>query len=163
MRNLLASSGVSLIVLIALLGFAQAQVPLLPAPGVEPPDPDPQRQSLQSQIVAQERAGLNALKAGDLTAFAASTAEDAVFVDAHGSSSKAEVMKHTADFRLHGYSMDDVRYVAISEDSGLIVYTLTESGNNRGKEFVARVHVSSLWRKRDGKWMCAFSQETAAK
>jgi hypothetical protein len=41
MRNLLASSGVSLIVLITLLGFAQAQVPLLPAPGAEPPDPGP--------------------------------------------------------------------------------------------------------------------------
>jgi len=59
--------------------------------------------------------------------------------------------------------MDDVRFVPVSADSGLIVYTLTESGTSHGKEFAAKVNVSALWLKRDGKWLCAFSQETAAR
>src|SRR5271167_4064475 len=82
-------------------------------------------QGLQEQIMAQERAGLDALKTGDLAAFANSTAEDAIFVDAHVPASKAEVIEHTAEFRLHEYSMDDVRFVPVSADSGLIVYTLS--------------------------------------
>jgi len=119
--------------------------------------------ALRDQILAQERAGLEALKTGDLTAFAASTAENAVFVDAQGPATKAEVISHTAEFRLHDYTIADVRFVPVAADSGLIVYTLSETGASHGKEFSARVHVSSLWLKRGGKWMCAFSQETAAK
>jgi len=53
--------------------------------------------------------------------------------------------------------------VPLSADSGLIVYTLTETGTSHGKEFAARVYVSSVWLTRGGKWMCVLSQETAAK
>jgi hypothetical protein len=59
--------------------------------------------------------------------------------------------------------MTDVRFVALSADSGLIVYRIAETGTSHGREFAARVLVSSLWAKRGGKWMCVFSQETAAK
>jgi ketosteroid isomerase-like protein len=138
------------------LGYAQAQK------GAEPASPT-RADGLQEQIVAQERSGLDALKTGDLTTFGASTADDAIFVDAHGPATKAEVMEHTAEFRLHDYTMADVRLVKLSPDSGLIVYTLTESGSSHGKDFTARVHVSSLWLKKDGKWLCEFSQETGAR
>ena len=119
--------------------------------------------ALRDQVIAQERAGLDALKTGDLTTFGASTAEDAIFVDAHGPATKAEVMEHTAAFRLNDYTMAEVKFIPLSAESGLIVYTLAESGNNHGKDFSARVHVSSLWLKRSGKWLCEFSQETGAR
>jgi ketosteroid isomerase-like protein len=138
--------------------FVCAQTPKS-APADASPQPDP----LQEQIVAHERSGLDALKIGDLATFAASTADDAVFVDSHGPASKAEVVEHTAGFHLHDYTMSDVRFVPVSADSGLIVYTLAESGESHGKEFTARVYVSSLWIRRGGKWVCAFSQETGAK
>jgi hypothetical protein len=144
--NLLA-----LLLLTVASGFAQAQRTHKAAP------------SLQEEIVAQERAGLDALKSGDLKSFGASTAEDAVFVDSHGPATKAEVMQHTAEFRLHDYTITDVRFVALSANSGLIAYTIAETGTSHAKEFSARVYVSSVWVKRNGKWQCVFSQETAAK
>jgi len=55
---------------------------------------------LRDQIVAAERAELDALKSGDHAAFAALIADEAVFVDAAGAASKAELVKHVADFRL---------------------------------------------------------------
>ncbi len=134
------------------VGFAQQ------TSGLKPGD-----ESLRQQIVAQETQGLEYLKTGDLKAFADSTSDEAVFVDAHGPASKAEVVDHTAQFRLTEYSMDNIRFVRISVDSGLIVYTLSEKGTSHGKEFAAKVYVSSLWAKRAGKWACLFSQETAAK
>jgi ketosteroid isomerase-like protein len=152
------SKRVSVILLMAALGYAQAQQSA-PAAGHENLRGD----GLREQIIAQERAGLDALKTGDLTTFAASTADDAIFVDAHGPASKAEVVEHTAAFRLNEYTMDNVRFAPVSPDSGLIVYTLSESGTSHGKEFSARVYVSSLWLKRAGLWLCVFSQETAAK
>jgi len=148
MKNSGMSRGVLLILLAVGLGRAQQA------------EPTP---TLQEEVVAQERAGLDALKIGDLTAFANSLPDDAVFVDAHGAAGKDEVVKNVAGFRLTEYTMTDVRFVALSADSGLIVYRLAESGTSHGKEFAAKVHVSSLWLRRGGKWMCVFSQETGAR
>jgi|HubBroStandDraft_4_1064222.scaffolds.fasta_scaffold171442_3 hypothetical protein len=147
-----------LILLTAAASYPQAQKPIETG-AVSAPLAD----GLRGQIVAQERAGLDALKTGDLTVFGASTADDAIFVDAHGPATKAEVMEHTAEFRLHDYTMADIRFIPLSADSGLLIYTSTESGTSHGKDFTARVHVSSLWIKRDGKWLCEFSQETGAR
>jgi len=120
-------------------------------------------QNMREEIVAQERAGLEALKIGDIGAFGDSMAEDAVFVDSSGPAGKAQVVKNVAGFRLRSFTMTDVRFVALSADTGLIVYMLEESGTTHGKEFSARVHVASVWSKHSGKWLCEFSQETTAK
>ena len=118
---------------------------------------------MKQQIVAKEREGLEALKSGKLELFGDLTADDAVFVDAAGPATKAQVMSNVAGFQLTEYSMDDVRFVAISEKAGLISYTITEKGVSHGHEFAAHVYVSSVWAERGGKWVCLFSQETAAR
>jgi hypothetical protein len=117
--------------------------------------------SLQEQIVAKEREGLEALKTGNLETFANLTAEEAVFVDAAGPATKAEVMKNVAGFTLTDYSIEDVRFVPLSANSGLISYKIHEKGVSHGHEFAAQVYVSSIWAERAGKWVCLFSQETA--
>jgi ketosteroid isomerase-like protein len=117
--------------------------------------------ALQAQIVAKEREGLDTLKTGDLAHFGDLTAEDAVFVDAQGPATKAEVLEHTAGFRLTDYTIEDVRFVRAGENAGLIAYKITEKGNSHGHDFAVQVYVSSMWAKRDGKWVCLFSQETA--
>ena len=119
--------------------------------------------SMREQIVASARAGLNCLKNGDVTKFAGLIADDAVFVDDHGPATKAEVVQHTVAFRLTGYSMEDIRFVPVSADSGLIAYKITETGTSHGREFTAHVYVSALWARRQGKWVCLFSQETGAR
>jgi ketosteroid isomerase-like protein len=118
---------------------------------------------LKQQIVSKERQGLDALKTGDLSIFANLTADDAVFVDDHGPAGKAQVLQNTVQFRLTDYTMDNVKFVEISKDSGLISYELLEKGNSHGNIFSAHVYVSSVWAERAGKWVCLFSQETAAK
>ena len=119
--------------------------------------------SMQQRIVAKESEELDALKNGDLNAFASLLADEAVFLNARGPSSKAEVVKHIAEFKLLEYSMEDVKFVPVSKNSGLIAYKLTEKGASHGREFTAQVYVSALWTEREGKWVCLFSQETAAK
>ena len=119
--------------------------------------------SLQQQIVAKEREGLDALKTSNLEIFANLTAEEAVFVDAAGLATKADVMKNVAGFTLTDYSMEDVRFVPLSAESGLISYKIHEKGVSHGHEFAAQAYVSSIWAQRAGKWVCLFSQETAAR
>ena len=119
--------------------------------------------ALLNEIVAQERRGLDALKSGDLAAFAGLTADDAVFVDPHGLATKAEVMKNVSEFRLEDYTIEDVRLVPLSDRSGLIAYKLSESGVSHGRKFKANAFISAVWAERDGHWLCLFSQETGAK
>jgi hypothetical protein len=119
--------------------------------------------SIQARIVAKEWQELDALKTGSHEVFASLLADDAVFVDAHGLAGKAEVVAHTADFKLEDYSMKEVRFVPLSAAAGLIAYRLTEKGIAHGKAFSAEVYVSAVWVERAGTWVCVFSQETAAK
>jgi hypothetical protein len=120
-------------------------------------------ESIQKQIVAKEREELDTLKTGDAHLFASLLADDALFVDAQGPATKAEVVKHVAEFRLTEYLMEDVRFVSLSNDSGLIAYKITENGVSHGKEFSARVYISALWTIRQGKLVCVFSQETGSR
>jgi hypothetical protein len=119
--------------------------------------------SLREQVVAHERGGLESLRTEDRAPFNSSLAEEAVFLDSHGPATRAEVVEHTAAFRIHDFTMSDIRFVPLDKNSGLIVYALTESGESHGHEFSAKVYVSAIWAKRGGKWLCLFSQETAAK
>jgi ketosteroid isomerase-like protein len=119
--------------------------------------------AMERQIISSEREGLDALKTGDLQRFADLTADEAVFVDAHGSASKAQVLQNVAGFTLKVYSMEDVKFVPISPNSGLISYKASETGVSHGKEFTVQVYVSSIWTERGTKWVCLFSQETAAR
>jgi hypothetical protein len=119
--------------------------------------------SIQQQILAKEREELDCLRTGNMEVFANLLADGAVFVDAQGPASKAEVVKNVADFRLVEYAMDDVTFVPLSVRSGLITYSITEKEVSHGKEFVAHVYVSAVWLERGSQWVCVFSQETAAK
>lgn len=120
-------------------------------------------EAMREALVAQERAGLEALKAGDVARFAAMVGEEAVFVDDQGPATKAEVVKNVGGFRIIDYGMDEVRLVRVSDAAGVIVYRLTEHGSSHGKEFNAVVYVSTLYALRGGKWVSLFSQETGAR
>jgi hypothetical protein len=122
-----------------------------------------QGQSMQEKVSAKEREGLEALKTGDIAHFGELTAEDAIFVDPHGTATKAEVLKNVGGFRLTDFTIEDVNFLQLSDKAGLIAYKLTEKGVTHGKEFTAIVYVSSIWAERGGKWLCEFSQETAAR
>lgn len=142
---------------VTLIAFVISTLPLLASDARHSMD------ALQQQIVSKEREELDSLKTGDLERFASLLADDALFVDAHGPASKAEVMENVSGFRLLDYSMENVRFVPFSAESGLITCTVTEKGISHGKEFAAHVHVSAVWAKQAGRWVCLFSQETAAK
>jgi hypothetical protein len=120
-------------------------------------------QALREQIVAKERQELEALKSGNTQEFASLIAEDAVFVDPRGTASKAEVVGHIGDFKLLEFSMDDIKFVALSDTSGVIAYKLTEKGTSHGREFTSTAYASAVWVQKDGKWVCVFSQETPAR
>jgi len=160
-RWLFVTASSSAILAIGLFSAFAASAQSAEPAGMKPTSTEPA--SLQQQIIAAERQGLDALKAGNVDIFADHTADEAVFVDAHGPAGKAQVVKNVADFRLTNYSMDDVKFLPLSANSGLIVYKISEKGVSHGKEFAAQAYISSIWAEQSGKWVCLFSQETGAR
>lgn len=118
---------------------------------------------LQQRIISLERQELDSIKSANINAFSDLLADDAVFLNSRGFGDKALVVKNTAAFKLEDYSMDDIKVVPLSDNSGLIAYKLTEKGNAHGNEISGTVYASALWAERSGKWVCLFSQETPAK
>lgn len=122
-----------------------------------------QDDAMQQQALAKEKQELDCLKTGNYQEFAGLIADDAVFMAGRGSAGKAEVVANTHNVRLTDYSMSNIRFVRVSDSAELVLYQLDESGTIRGQAFAEKVNVSALWAKRDGKWVCLFSQETAAR
>ena len=161
MRTALALAVVVTIIVFGAFLLGRPQSSATAAQSVE--SGDTRANSLEQQIVAKERAGLDALKIGNLEIFGNLTADDAVLVDAHGPASKAQVLKNVAGFRLTDYAMEDVRFVPLAAKTGLIAYKISEKGVSHGKEFAAQAYVSSIWTERGGNWVCLFSQETGVR
>jgi ketosteroid isomerase-like protein len=163
MKTALALAVVAAISLPLALSLAGPKMTIAAVPSLQSPNSIAKDGSIEQQIVSKEREGLEALKTGDLERFASLTADEAVFVDTQGPAGKAQVLKNVIGFTLTEYSMEDVKFVPISANSGLISYKITETGVSHGKNFTAQVYVSSIWTERGGKWVCLFSQETAAR
>jgi|SRR3954468_17956121 hypothetical protein len=122
-----------------------------------------QAADIKDQIVAKEREELEALKSADYKKFADLIADDAVFLNPGGPGTKAEVVGHVGDFKLLDFTMDDIRFVPLSSNSGIVIYKLTQKGSSHGHEFTSVVHASATWVQRNGKWVSIFSQETPAR
>jgi ketosteroid isomerase-like protein len=155
---LIVALGIASILSIGRLVFARSATSTIESGG-----DNAQPTAMEQQIVTKEREGLDALKAGDVQRFAGLNADDGIFIDAQGPATKEQVVKNVAGFKLSEYSMDDLKFVALSKDSGLITYKIHEKGTSHGKDFDAHAYVSSIWTKKGKGWLCIFSQETGAR
>jgi ketosteroid isomerase-like protein len=175
------ATGVGLVLLTA--GIARAQDPADQTPSAPPAGQRPAGAGMRGQrpealpqmpgnggdvnrdaLIAAARAGLDALKSGDVAAYEAMITDDAVIVDDSGLERKPDLVKRLADFQLKDYTMSDVRFVPVSSDNGVVSYTLTESGTDHGKSFTTKVNVSSVWERGGMRgYVCVFEQETPAK
>jgi hypothetical protein len=124
---------------------------------------EPEQSALEQRIASLERQELDAIKSGNMDAFSDLLADDAVFLNSRGFGDKALVVKNTAAFKLEQYSMENIKVVRLSDNSGLIAYKLTEKGSAHGNEIAGTVYASAVWTERSGKWLCVFSQETPAR
>jgi hypothetical protein len=143
--------------------IAALSLVVLSSVGAQPSVSKTTQAAMQETVVAKEREGLDALKAGNLEAFGKLTADDAVLIDARGPASRAQVMKNITEFRLTDYSIEDMKFMQLSPTTGLITYKISEQGSSHGHDFSAKAFVSSIWAKRAGGWVCVFSQETGTK
>ena len=158
MRKYKLLQGPSLILLIGSLASAQQ-----PRPQPPPQMPGGGGDVFRDEIIANERARLDALKSGNPAALADSISDDAIFVDQQGRATKPDIAKNYAALRLKDYTIADLRFVPVSADGGLVSYTLDATGTRNGNDFTRRLYVSSVWVRSGRQWVCVFNQQTPAR
>jgi hypothetical protein len=58
------------------------------------------------------------------------------------------------------FSLSNFSYLWLNKDTVLMTYTATQDVTCSGKKQAGKVIASSLWQKKDGKWVSPFHQET---
>jgi hypothetical protein len=117
---------------------------------------------LEDNIVALERQVAEAIKRNDMDAFGSLLTDDYVQVDSAGATPKSVLVKNEGNFTIKDYTMEDIRVVELNQDTALLTSKFAQKGKYQGKDYSTHGYSSSVWVKRGGKWLCAFSQVTPA-
>jgi uncharacterized protein (TIGR02246 family) len=120
------------------------------------------------ELLDQERLFWDAMKAKDSKAASRMTDDGCIVVGAQGVSAiDAKTMAkltEEGEWELERYSFDEktaqVRF--INDDVALVAYKVNERVLVDGKEVDLNANDSSVWVRRDGKWLCAMHTESLA-
>lgn len=120
--------------------------------------------TIGQRLFAEERASWDLAIKRDATAYKALHAPDFFTVTGTGvvdrERSETSAMDANVRFDQCELSGFDVRFVA--ENAALVTYHVKAAGLDHGKAFQLDSYASSLWMKRDGKWLNVFYQATPA-
>jgi hypothetical protein len=106
--------------------------------------------------VQLERQGWEAIKTKDYRTYVRSLAEDFVDVLPDGIITKGEEEKGIVQLTVDDYKWEGLRVVHFSPDITLLVYKASQKASYGGKPIPTPTWVSSLWIKRNGRWLNAF-------
>ena len=77
------------------------------------------------------------------------------------SANRAAFISNLDDFQLSSYTMGKVSLLRINDDAVMILYRLGYEGMHKGKKLkLSGIESSSLYTRREGKWLEIFYQET---
>ncbi len=118
---------------------------------------------VEAQIIALEKAGWEAWKNKNAAWYQTNLAEDALQVNREGVLSKSQIVKVAGtDCEIKSFSLDNFKFLMLDKNSALITFTGMQDGVCGGKTIPAKVHSTSVYVKRGGKWLNALYTETPA-
>jgi len=120
--------------------------------------------AVEKQIVALERAINEAVAKGDMKAFHANIAADAVSIDPNGISKVTgpEFDKMMMSAKIQSWNIDGSQFYWLNDASVVHMYRWTGKGTFEGQPVPSPTWSSTVWSNKGGKWMAVFHQETTA-
>lgn len=117
----------------------------------------------EAQIIALEKAAWEAWKNKNGAWFQANLADEAVQVSGDGVYNKTQIVKNNStDCEIKSFSLDNFQFLMLDKNSALITFRGKQDGVCGGKTIPATVYATSVYVKRDGKWMNTLYTEAAA-
>lgn len=118
----------------------------------------------EADAIAKEKAIWDTIKQKDYAAFADMLADDQLEVLPDGVHDKAASVAGVKDFEPSEANFSDWKFLPIGKDGFVVAYTVAVKGKIQGKEFPPESdHCSSVWMRRNNKWLAVFHQECQVK
>lgn len=123
------------------------------------------KSSLEEMITMMERRAWEAVKARDAKAFSDLFAADGTMADSDGIITRDAFLNKTLpELVITDYALSNIKVMMIDKDAALITYTAASKGTFKGQAFPdTPSFTSSVWSKRNGKWVAVYHQETMAR
>lgn len=117
--------------------------------------------SLTPQLVAREKAELEALRRQDWTAYAAFLAPNYQEVGLEGYHTRSQALAAIKQMRLSRYMIADARTISVTKDVAVITYRGTLIGTFGGAPMqTAPFSYHDVWVRDGSEWRVVFSEET---
>lgn len=123
------------------------------APPGGPATDQPNAYGAADQVIALERRAWETAQSGDKRGYGDLLADDFVLINEGGVSNKDQNLKVLDDLRILDYQLQDVNPRRIAPDVLLLVYKVKVKLSFQGHISSGNSYRSSLWAKRDGKWL----------
>ena len=120
--------------------------------------------SAEAEIVALEKRAFEAWKNKDKRFFEEHMAEDGQYLDLNGVGGKAQYVQVIIDNNctVNSYALDKTKVTMLNKDAALLTYRYTYDIVCGGKPEAGPLWASTVYVRRDGKWLIAFHQELPA-
>ena len=120
----------------------------------------------EKTIIANERAINDAVAKGNVAAFTQYVAADGWAVDRmEGRMAVADFIKGfdqmAKDMKISSWDITDSKVQWVDATTAVHSYKWTGQGTNQGQPMASPVWASTVWTKKNGKWMAVFHQESA--
>jgi uncharacterized protein (TIGR02246 family) len=122
--------------------------------------------TIESELLDLEKRYWQALKDNDLDTAARLTDEPCLLTGAQGvglveRKTLAAMMK-SATYTLHRFELKDAQVRLVGDDVAIVAYQVHEELTVDGKPVTLDATDSSVWVRRDGRWLCAHHSESIA-
>lgn len=122
--------------------------------------------SFTQELFALEQQFWNALRDGDSSTATALSSDPCVVVGPQGvgeldKTTLAAMLEH-APYQLKEFEFDDVRVRRVTDDVAVVAYKVKEDLVVEGQDLNLEAFDSSIWVRRDGKWVCVVHTESIA-
>lgn len=119
----------------------------------------------EKTIIANERAANEAVAKGNAAAFRQLVAEDGWSVDGMmGRMAVADFLKDfeamTRDMQMSSWDISDSKIQWVDANTAVHSFKWTGKGTYKGDPIPSPVWMSTVWTKKNGKWMAVFHQES---
>jgi hypothetical protein len=118
--------------------------------------------SLQEQLVAMEKQAWESWKTRNGGFFQTFLSEDSINVGSTGVDNKSAIVKFISSpmCEIKSYSMDNLQMIMTDKKTAILTYKAMQDGTCDGKTIPSSVWATSMYVKRNGKWVSNFHQET---
>ncbi|HEY0006525.1 MAG TPA: nuclear transport factor 2 family protein [Pyrinomonadaceae bacterium] len=116
----------------------------------------------ESMIIANEQKVLDAIKSRNQAGFTALVDQNGWVVGSRGAMKISAVLSSIFDpsYTITEYRMEDPQILMLDKDAALLSYKSINSATSNGKTESEVSYDSTVWVKRQGKWMAMFHQST---